>query len=302
VIVFFCARADYFSDMAKKLELSDFTRSGLEKHEADYLNPKSDSQTLANNPFYLRHQEKIKKKEINTSTPRSNKENKELKLSIVEEVNAEWEKMQTERDGTPKSLRGVRKGPHDRETEQVTSRPGTPALIPEDSTKRKRTPEQEEEIAKRKREEKEIEDLRIHQAFLEGRIMELEKTQVKLEKENERLRNCEIKLAQTQTKLEEREIELDKQERNISQLKHEAIQGSLRIKELEITNEQIERSKEEIEGKMRELQEDIKKLCTENGTLKATKGQSGTTAPVVSFADMLKRDTAKIPEKTRLIV
>jgi len=59
--------------MAKKLELSDFISSGLEKHEAEYLNLKLDSQRLAK--FYLRHQEKIKKKLINTSTPRSNKEN-----------------------------------------------------------------------------------------------------------------------------------------------------------------------------------------------------------------------------------
>jgi len=70
---------------------------------------------------------------------------------------------------------------------------------------------------------------------------------------------------------------------------------------LEIINGQLETRKTEIEEKMRQLEEEIKKLCTENGSLKTTKGQSVATTPTVSFAEMLKRDTTKIPEKTRLI-
>jgi len=164
--------------------------------------------------------------------------------------------MQTQRVG-PQNLYEVLGKGHDRKTERRRS---TPTLISEDPTKKKRTPEQEEEIAKWKSEEKEIEGLRIRQAFLEGRIMELEKTQAKFEKENKRDR------AGTNTnQIRKRKIELDKQERNISHLKHEAKQRSSRIKELEITNEQVERSEAEIQGKMRELQEDIKKLCTEKG-------------------------------------
>lgn len=276
--------------MAKEFDLLDFTREGLVKFEKEF---KSENKQSSNNPFTLRWQDKIKKKLINTSTPRSAREERELRQKHVDEIYAEWEKLQQK---TPKSLRSVRKGLVDPEGEEMDL---PPELDEGASRKRMRTPEEEERV-KRYKQEKENEELKIRNAYLEGRLEELEKTREKLERENNRLKEFETKLVIWQTKVEEREREVDKYERTINELKEDAIHGSVKIKELEVTVEQTERRRIETEEKLTLQEEEIRNLYMENGNLRAAK-EVPTQTPMVTFAEMLKKDNTKIPEKTKLI-
>lgn len=57
-------------------------------------------------------------------------------------------------------------------------------ITQEDSKKRCRTSEEEAESSKMRKQEQEMEELKVRQAFLEGRIVELERNQDKLEREN----------------------------------------------------------------------------------------------------------------------
>lgn len=284
--------------MSKSFEYTNITKTGLAKLESQWRSDDPDP----NNPFRLKWMEKVKKKEINVNKPRSNKEEKELKQKIAEEVHAEWEKANKEGTAKTTPLRSVRRGVADQESMDVTSgEPGTPMNQDEElNKKRHRTPE-EEEASKRYKHEKEVEELKVRLAYAEGRIMELEKNQEKLERENARLRECEIKLGQWQTKVEERDHDIDKLERTIDELKQEAITGSFRVNELEITISQTESRRQETEEKLQRQEEEIRTLYAENGRLKQAKEPARESAvPAVSFADMLKKDT-KIPEKTRII-
>jgi len=102
-------------------------------------------------------------------------------------------------------------------------------------------------------------------------------------------------------KLEEREQEMEKQERIIKEMKQQEIEGCVHIKELEVTNQQREVRKMELEEKLRNMKEEIRKLYEENGGLKNKSEVGMMQTPTTSFADILKKETATIPEKTRLI-
>jgi len=54
--------------MARKCDLADFTRSGLERLEREWLSEKGDPRDQAKTTFQIKFQEKIKKKEINPGT------------------------------------------------------------------------------------------------------------------------------------------------------------------------------------------------------------------------------------------
>jgi len=144
-----------------------------------------------------------------------------------------------------------------------------------------------------------MEEVKIKIAFMEGRVMELERNQAKLERENDRLRQCEIKLAQMTTKLEERKAELQKEETTNGRLRDEAVKGSLVVNELEFRNRQREENKQKLENKMAEMEEEIKNLYKENVSLKAQKDQSATQTPTVSFAEILKKRCGESTRKNK---
>lgn len=93
---------------------------------------------------------------------------------------------------------------------------------------------------------------------------------------------------------------MDKCERTIYELKQEAIHGSVKIKEIAVTIVQIQRIRIKTEEKLIRQEEEIRKAYVENGNLKAAR-EPPTHTPTVTFAEMLKKDNTKIPEKTRLI-
>jgi len=279
----------------RNYDYKDYTKEGMTKLENKF---RSDEQnTTPNNPFILRWQEKIKKKLINTSQSRSTKEEKELRQKHIDEIYAEWVK--ANKEGIPKtpSLRNIRKVV-DQDMED-DARASLSAHQEEDpNNKRTRSPE-EEETNKRYKQEKEIEELRVKAAYLEGRVEELVKKQEKLEKKNGRLREIEIKMVRWQTKVEERDQEVDKLEKMVSELKKEAIDGSIRIKELEVTLNEANRNRLETDEKLHQQEEEIRRVYTENGSLKAIK-ETATSTSVVSFADVVKKDV-KVPEKNKII-
>lgn len=177
---------------------------------------------------------------------------------------------------------------------------GTPTMTedPETRKKRVRTPE-EEEANKRHKDQEQTTELRIRVAYLEGKIEELERNNNKLSKENDRLRGEELKLVRWQTKVEERENEIENLERKLKEEKQQAIDGAIRIKELEIISQQNEHRRLDVEEKITQLEEEIKKLYRENGSLKNETTKT-TAAVVPTFADMLKK-REELPEKTKII-
>ena len=88
--------------MSKKgtFDHADVTRSGLAKLESEWKGSVDEPNIkIPNNPFFLKFQKKIKNKEVNPGKVRSAKEDRELKQKIVDEVWAEWEKV----NGTPRT-------------------------------------------------------------------------------------------------------------------------------------------------------------------------------------------------------
>jgi len=103
--------------MARKVDLAEYTKIGLEKLEAEWLASETkDSRAHENNPFQQKLLSKIRRKEITAGKPRSSKEDKEIKQQIIEKVYAEWEKINKE-DMTPRSLRSIRRTGGDRDEE-----------------------------------------------------------------------------------------------------------------------------------------------------------------------------------------
>jgi len=171
-------------------------------------------------------------------------------------------------------LRNGRRGVADHESMDVTSGgPGIAMNQDEGPNKKRHRIAEEEEASKRYKYEKEVEELKVRLAHAEGRITELEKDQDKLERERARLRECEIKLRQWQRKIEERDQDIDKLERTVNELKQEAITGSFRVNELEITISQTESRRQETEEKLRKRGEEIQILYVENGRLKQQRNQ-----------------------------
>lgn len=116
-----------------KVDLTDYTKSGMAKLADEWryyrINTIDDKDIIPNNSCLIKWKDKVKKKEINHSKPKTAKEDRELTEKMFSQVDAEWNEVHKQTTSTlSPALRNVRRKGQDREeaVELEVDKIGTP--------------------------------------------------------------------------------------------------------------------------------------------------------------------------------